>query len=52
LRSIAKPAFSAYSATDDEVAALVERIAHSVMRYLKKIGYLDKEGDGTLFRLT
>jgi hypothetical protein len=31
--------------TDDEVAALVERIALSVMRCLKKIGYLDKEGE-------
>jgi hypothetical protein len=31
--------------TDDEVAALVERIAQAVMRYLKKMGYLDKEGE-------
>lgn len=31
--------------TDDEVAALVERIAHSVMRYFKKMSYIDKEGE-------
>jgi len=31
--------------SDDEVAALVEKIAQFVMRYLKKMGYLDKEGE-------
>jgi hypothetical protein len=31
--------------SDDEVAALVRRIAQFVMRYLKKMGYLDKEGE-------
>lgn len=31
--------------TDDEVAALVEAIAHKVMRHLQKQGYLSKDGD-------
>lgn len=31
--------------SDDEVANLIERIAHAVMRYLKKHGYLDQDGE-------
>lgn len=31
--------------TDDEVAALVEKIVQFVMHHLKRMGYLDNEGD-------
>ena len=33
------------SISDDEVAALIEQIAQTVMRFLKRQGYLDKEGE-------
>ena len=33
------------SITDQEVAELITRISQSVMRYLRKLGYLDKDGD-------
>ena len=31
--------------SDDEVAVLLEKISQKVMRYLKKIGYLDESGE-------
>ena len=31
--------------TDDQVASLVETIAHRVMRHLQNEGYLSREGD-------
>lgn len=31
--------------TDDEVAILLEKISQKVMRYLRKIGYLDENGE-------
>ena len=33
------------SISDDEVAALIDRIAEAVMHFLKRQGYLDKEGE-------
>jgi hypothetical protein len=41
-----KPLFRNLDAiTDEEVASLIEGISQKTMRYLKKQGYLDKDGE-------